>query len=566
MLLWPLAMLFLTMPEVTVSDDAVCRPPPREFLSDTNVYVCPPAISGRVVWTDVLGGYTKYPGAIGYGVYDSRHFSAHGYASFDLGDMPDSIDVLSVRLWYYQYDHGRSFEGDTTPWTDLTLIPDANAPAQQVFRDISNGVVIDTLLWTPNGWAVRPLNSIGVAAVDSCRVRGESLNLGVRGGWCCPGAAYGAGPYHPLRAHLGIQYSTTSSYCDVVALDVTFDSFPLVVGDPIHVTGHVVNTGNQTALAVPVCVSCTGTAGDTFMVDSLAPDETTCIRLSLPPVAQPGIASLVLCSDVQGDWCRHNDTAIKSAYVFPDGTRSAVDFEPEHSPAFPPLGWFVSNGGDTNTWYRAGPGDRYAHTDGYYATSVGNDDWLITYGLAPRAGVADTMGFFMSASGGLQVWALASQDPYNTIGLLLDTIFAAGWLEVRVGLDQYDGRSVYLGFRTYAHGRACLDDIWFTSERVPAVEGPTSGQTPALKLGLGQNPVTGNRVVILYQTPNPGPLLVEVADALGRTVARQRLPIALGSGQVYLATHNWPAGMYFFRVKAGAASASLKCVVHRRNP
>jgi len=569
MLLWPLAMLLLAMPEVTVSGDAACRPPPREFRPDTNVYVCPPVASG-LVGRDIRGPtYTKSQGNVCYGVVDPRYYSIHGYASFDLSGFPDSADCVSARLLYYQYTHS-GFAGDTSPPnTSVVLIPDVGASAQQLFGDVSNGSVVDPRRATPDGWLVRSFNSAGLAAVDSCVRANDAIDLGISGGTCAHGAAYGVGPYHPLRAHLEVRYSTTESYHDIVALDAAFDSFPLVVGDSIVVTGHFTNTGNRTAFAVPVYASCTGTTGASSIVDSLAPDETVRVRVALPPAAEPGIASLVLCSDVQGDWCRHNDTAIKSTYVFPHGTRSAEDFEPEHSPSFPPAGWVVSNGGDTNTWYRAGPGDRHAHAGEYYACCSGTEDWLITYGLMPTTGRADTVGVFVSSKPGRwcypQVWALGSQDPHDPIDLLLDTVVEeAGWHELRMSLDRFDGRTVHIGFRAlHTSDPWCLDDVWFTSERIPSVEEPPGSQVSGPRLALGQNPVTGDKVVIRYQLPNSGPLLVEAIDALGRIVARKRLPTAASSGEVNLTTDRWSGGAYFFRVRVGASSATAKCVVQR---
>jgi hypothetical protein len=566
MLLWPLAMLFLTMPEVTVSDDAVCRPPPREFLNDTNVYVCPPAVSGEVE-RDILGPtYTKFQGDVRYGTNDHTGYHvSHGYVSFDLAGFPNSARCISARLLYYQYLHS-GFWGNpnSIPSTTVVLTPDVNAAAQQLFDDISNGPVVDPTMTTPDGWVVRPFNSAGFAAVDSCILADDSIDIGIKSDWW--GAAYGVGPYHPLRAYLEIQYSTTASYCDVVAFDAASSSFPLMVGDSTVVGGRLTNTGNQTVYSLPLIASCTGTSSDTFVIDSLAPDDTIDVCTALPPFAAPGTASLVLCSDVQGDWCRHNDTSVSTTYIFPQGTKSAECFELGMTPSFPPRDWVVYNGVDTATWYRAGPGDRYAHSGEYYATCRGSEDWLITYGLLPEIGVADTIGFFLAipSGGGAQAWALASQDPYDPIGLLLDTVLpASGWQEVHIGLDQYDGRSVYVGFRTFGTGRASLDDVWFTSERLASVKEPVGVQTIGPRLAVRQNPVTGDQVIIRYQIPNSEPLQVEVTDALGRTIARQRLPITPPCGEVRFATDGWPAGAYFFRLKAGTSSATAKCVMQR---
>jgi len=558
-LLCPLAvLLLLAMPGVSVQDDAACRPPPREILPDTNVYVCPPSVSGQVTWAPA-----KNPGAICYGAYDPRMFSSHGYASFDLGELPDSIAVLSTSLRYYQYACGGLF--GPTPVTDLTLIPDVKAPAGQLFTDIYNGLAITPSRATFNGWIVRPFNSCGVAAVDSCRVRGESIDLGVRGGQCPFGSAYGVGPYHPLRAYLEIQYWTNASYCDIVAAEAAFDSFPLAVGDSIVVRGRFTNTGNSTAYAVPVCASCTGTTGDTVIVDSLAPDETSSVRIALPPAAEPGIASLVLCADVQGDWCRYNDTAIKSTYVFPRGTRSVEDFEVEHSPSFPPSGWVVISS-DTNTWHRAGPGDRIAHSGDYYASCGSTGDWLVTYGLSPDSSSADTVGFFLSAATSAswckaQVWALTSQNPSDTLDVLLeDTLRARAWREYRIGLDQLDGQVVYIGLRNPVATGVPLqvDDVWFTSERAPGVEEQADASLP--RLMLTPNPARRGFIRLSCQLAGSGPLDVEISDILGRVVSSERVIInAIGAAEINC--RHLAAGVYFVSLRSTSGTARKKLVI-----
>jgi hypothetical protein len=518
-------------------------------------------VSGQVTW-----GPAKNPGAICYGSIDPRWYSSHGYASFDLGELPDSIAVLSTSLRYYQYACGGL--GGPTPVTDLTLIPDVNVPAGQLFADIYNGLAVGPVRATHNGWIVRPFNSYGVAAVDSCRVRGESIDLGVRCGQDPFGSAYGVGPYHPLRAYLEIQYWTNASYCDIVAEGAAFDSFPLVVGDSIVVVGRFTNTGNSTAYAVPVYASCTGTTGDTIIVDSLAPDDMASVRIALPPAAEPGIASLILCSDVQGDWCRHNDTTIKSTYVFPYGTHGAEDFEPEHSPLFPPPGWVVSNG-DTNKWHRAGPGDRSAHSGDYYAACGGygqTDDWLVTYGLSPDLSTADTVGFFLSTTASwckAQVWALTSQNPSDTVGMLLDaTIETRNWTEYHVGLDQYDGQVVYIGLRSSVPTGVPLqvDDVWFTSERVPGLNERASPGVPP-SLTLFPNPAPRGLVRVSCQHVGPGPVDVEVSDILGRVVSSGRFTINTAGGAAEIDCRNLAAGVYFVTLEAGRTRVTDKVVI-----
>jgi hypothetical protein len=164
----------------------LAAPPPL----DTNIYVQPPAVTGRVELNSQGPTYTKYSGALGYGSSYPRLYSSHAYATFDLAGLPAGVAILSVRMWYYQYESYPS-----TPYTQLVLIPDASAPAQQLYVDIGAGTVIDPYYYTGNGWVVRSFNAEGLAAVDSCRTLGDCIDLGIAGGSCPYGAAYGAGRY-----------------------------------------------------------------------------------------------------------------------------------------------------------------------------------------------------------------------------------------------------------------------------------------------------------------------------------------------------------------------------------
>ena len=559
-LLWPLTVLLLAMPKAGVSDGAALRLHPREFLNDTNSYVCPPAVSGRVRrrYDD---SYTKHPGAISYGTYDVRIFSSHGYASFDLAALPDSIEVLSARMCYYQYKHG-SF-GIYPPLTDLTVIPDVNAPAKRLFNDIGNGLVVDTLQYTPDGWVVRPFDSIGLAAVDSCRMRGQSINLGVRGGKCIDADAYGAGPYHPLRAYLEVQYSTNMSYSDVVAVWAGPGSFPLTADDSVVVAGRFTNTGNLSAYDIPTYLYCNGPVGDKTVIPALAPGETTSVRVALPPAGEPRIESLMVCSDAQGDWCRHNDTALGSTFVFPHGTRSAEAFEPEYCPLFPPPGWVVKGSG---VWQRTGPVYLSAHSGEHHVAGSGYNSRLITYGLSPNSSTADTVGLFFSTPDSwceAQVWALGSQDPSDTLDRLLNTTIQTGsWHEFHIGLNQFDGQTVYIGFRSsvFTGSPLLLDDVWFTSERAPGVEEQASLQMPSLL--IAPSPARRGRVQLSYQLTEPGSVDVTVSDILGRIVYNERVTANAGGGAAQLDCRHLAAGVYFVSLRSTTITARRKFVIH----
>ena len=541
---------------------------------DTNAYLAPPASTGRVMYNGHENTYTKYYGNISYGVYDSRYFSAHGYASFDLGAFPDSADILSAEVCYYQYDCGSL--GGGTPNTDVVLVPSVNIGAEQLFSDIEHGIALTGRYNTANGWIVRSLNSTGVEAVDSCRRRGEAISLGVRGGWCPYGAAYGAGPFHPERAYLSVTYATAMPYCDVVALGAALDSFPCVVGRPTLLSAWFTNTGNQTAYGIPVYAICNGAALDTLLVDSLPPNDTVRVGMEFPVSEEPEVLQLHVVCYLPLDWCRHNDTVVFSTYAFPGNTRHAEGFEPVYTPSFPPAGWAIHNGGgQSTTWELNELADRYAHTGRHYAVCGDDntcDDWLITYGLAPRAGIGDTVGlFFRSRSyyyhhDFLHVWALGSQNPHDILGLLLDTVCqSTSWGTARLSIDAYDGQVVYIGFRKYFSGRpgVCLDDIWFTSERAVGIE-DISGSMPwsEVHLEVAPNPVARpHAAAIQYWLPREGTVMVTVTDVAGRVVERQSVPQAPKNGVLPLNVGRMAAGVYLVTLRAGTRSVTSKLVV-----
>jgi hypothetical protein len=360
-----------------------------------------------------------------------------------------------------------------------------------------------------------------------------------------------------------------------VAIDAAVEIFPVGADDSIPVVAHFTNTGNTTARDLLICASRNGSIGDSARLDSITPGETARVRRVLPPAGQPTNVKLNIWARVPTDWCTHNDTAVTSTYVYPRGTRSVEGFEPDRTPTFPPEGWLVYNGGDTNTWYRAGPGDRRAHSGNYYAMCARtdrDDDWLITYGLTPDPGAADTVGLFFSTSGGSsypQVWALGSQDPNDVLELLLDTMIPPEiWLVKRVGLDQFDGRTVYVGFKSsvYQAGLTRLDDIWFTSSRASAITEPTCASARSPGLGLGQNPITGGQLRILYQLASPQPVRISILDVAGRLLGERRVQCPQTDGQVVVDVRGWPRGVYYVVVRAGTSNASRKCVISGERP
>jgi len=196
-------------------------------------------------------------------------------------------------------------------------------------------------------------------------------------------------------------------------------------------------------------------------------------------------------------------------------------------------------------------------------------DWLVTYGLSPDSSSADTVGFFLSAATAgswckAQVWALTSQNPSDTLDVLLeDTLRARAWREYRIGLDQFDGQVVYIGLRNPVPTGVPLqvDDVWFTSERVPGgVEEQASPQMPSLL--IVPNPARRGRVQLSYQLTEPGPVDVAVSDILGRIVYGERVTANAASGATQLDCRHLAAGVYFVSLRSIAITARSKLIIH----
>lgn len=517
---------------------------------DTNIYAAPPSATGGVGYDARAGTYTQYPGDILYGVYDSRYYSSHGYASFTLSGRPESASVVSAQLRYFQYDCGSL--GGGTPYTGITLIPSTGGSAQQLFDNIANGTVASPGMTTPNGWVVRELNQAGINAVDSCWQRQQVICFGVAAGGSPEGVAYGRGEFRPDRAQLAVRYATSATYSDIVAVGSDVFPSPAVVGSPMSFPCTFSNTGNGTASNFRVVASIDGTPADTVAVDSLGAGETTAVVLTIPARSVPAFVTLRAAALLAGDWCTHNDSIRRGEMVFPAGTTSAEGFEQEQSSAFPPPGWVIQNDGDSATWQRnSARAERDAHSGGFYAFCPDADvceDWLITPGLCPSQERTDSIGFFFRPheyySELLQVWALSQPDRFYAFDLLFDTLIAApaSWAPAQISLDRFDGQTIYVGFRKYCsdRGGVRLDDIWFTSDLLPGVTEDQVRPAPAL-LGVMPTVVVSNRAMASF-APAVVHRRMRLYDALGRST--RDMVVAPGIGCAWLDLAGMPAGTY----------------------
>jgi hypothetical protein len=587
MLLWPLALLFLTTPGVAGrSDSPAVRPdnptvrvcPPaaslgtasRHFASvDTFHYTEPPKTSGSVTTS------SRRYGDLRYGYFDWRQggtYHAHGFAGFDVGEIPDSAVLLAVRFCHYQY----AVNGTQSVHTTVVAVPHFPAQDDSLHWLIEYGMPISGTASSTNGWNRRDLTADATAIVDSCRRTKERVCLGLREEYDWgEGTSFGMGGWSPERVFLELDYTTASDFSDIVAVSLAPTSPFYRAGDPQGIAGFFRNAGNQVAHNIPVRFYRDGVAYDSAVIAGLAPGESSLMTAVLPPVSSSGAVKLGMCSMLANDWCRHNDTADFTAYVFPAAATLGEYFEGGDSIPFPPEGWATFHvQGPSSRWSLQPWIDRRAHTGRYHAFCSGasglpSDDWLISPGLIPRPGRADTVGFFYASNpieaDSLHVWALGGQDPADTLEELCLMQAQTAWQEKRLSLDSFDGQTVHVGFRKNSHswgGRGVsADDIWFTSDLLPGVQEQASLQLPTLLI----TPNPASRLATLsFNLARAGPVQVAAFDATGRRC------VVLHSGQLTAGAHVLPIdtrrlanGVYFLRLEVGAATHSTRLVVSR---
>jgi hypothetical protein len=531
-------------------------------LVDTFHYTQPPAVSGGTNSTTTI----RY-GDIRYG-YENASVSWNGFAGFDMSGVPDSATLVSVRLCYYQYGH----PWNQLPLTNVVYVESFPSSPHELYMAIRNGSPLDDPMTTPGGWVRRALTAAAVTLVDSCRKTGEPVCLGVRDAGSFNGVAYGMGDWSPERPFLDVEYTTNVGFRDVAARSLA-PSVPFFrVGDSLRVAGWLKSIGSSAAYDVPVRFYRGGTTYDSVVVSGIEPGESTFVGAALPPLQSPGVVKTGMCAALDNDWCRHNDTADLTAYVFPSGSTMGEYFEGDDSLPFPPRGWLTFDaGGPSAHWSLQSLLDRRAYTGRYYAFCGRElqsipDDWLITPGLVPRGGYDDSIGFFASSNlieaDSLEVWALSGPTPADTIEQLLLTRVQQSWLRCCLCLDPFDGQTVYVGFRKNDAGGwhgVSLDDVWSTSDLAPGVEEQTWLQLPALL--IAPNPTHGGLVQLSCQPPEPGPGDVTVCDVLGRVVSSERVTLNAAKAAAKIDCRHLATGVYFVSLRPQAGSARAKLVI-----
>jgi hypothetical protein len=369
-----------------------------------------------------------------------------------------------------------------------------------------------------------------------------------------------------------VEYTTTAGFSDIVAISLVPASPFYRVDESLRVVGRLRNTGNRTAYDVPVRFYHGGASYDSALVSSIEPGESAMVVAVLPPVVSPATFEFGMCAAYENDWCRHNDTADLTAYVFPSGTTMGEYFEGGDSLPFPPRGWATFDVRGPSSWWSLQPIlDRRAHTGRYYAFCgrelQGNpDDWLISPGLMPRLGHADSVGFFVSSNqveaDYVQVWALSGPTPEDTVQVLLSTQVLQNWACYTLCLDSFDGRTICIGFRKNHSGGwhgVSLDDVWFTSDLASGAEEQRPLQMQ--RLAIVPNPTGRGRVRLSYQLREPGPVDVTVSDILGRVVRCERVARNAANGSVPLDCRYLAAGVYYVSLRTATVTARGKLVV-----
>ncbi len=120
-------------------------------------------------------GWVDYWGAVKNGplmqISGGGSNSYYGWAKFDLSTLPDGVDITSAIL-YYCISSGTSAE--ESEWHLMDVDP-VTASAEDVWSSIDEGPAITAACEEPTrasggddvNWVARPLNSVGVAAIES---------------------------------------------------------------------------------------------------------------------------------------------------------------------------------------------------------------------------------------------------------------------------------------------------------------------------------------------------------------------------------------------------------------
>lgn len=519
-------------------------------------------------WTGYAEGYMrslvgdKYSGSIltrrGPGDYANV-----GWAKFLLSGVREDADILDARLSFYVFGYDPS---TLTGFGEVTTDP-VTSEWHSIISCAGGRICPDTVL-SARGWHTSSMTPEGIGRLSQALPRGwfaTSFHAKL-GGFRIHGVGCSYVPYLELIGHDIATGVDVSADLERHTLD-----FPVVAGQPEYLSVWCQNHGGRTARDVKALVYTGGICVASLRLDALAPCER---RLEILPFTVDsslfGISEVYAVLRDSADQIAHNDTAdVGTEMVFPLGTCRAEGFE-RHT--FPPPGCVVVNNDTaTGSWVRL-VNEAWAHSDSSIAAceiaSEGNDDWLITSGYNVSTRYTDNVGFFYAARtyhdpALLEVWILDGQSPADTVARVLAGWVRAGYNHARVCLDDYDGSTVFIGFRDRTpYGQDIvlkLDDIYFQrlgqpgqSEMKPDNPAPFVGVMPTL---------CRNQAVLRYNLPVPRCIL-DFFSVDGRVVRSRAHELADTRGTLPLDLEELACGVYLLRIRSGSFASSTKLVIH----
>jgi hypothetical protein len=218
--------------------------------------------------------------------------------------------------------------------------------------------------------------------------------------------------------------------------------------------------------------------------------------------------------------------------------------------------------------------------------NVSNDDWLMSDPICPEREVPDSLGYFCrtyqdGSALYMQTWAMRGQNMGDTmLRLASEWVSGAAYRRQSVSLDQFDGDTIYIGFRFQSTGNSrglCLDDIWFsgfvapdtsdTSDTTDTTVTPKprdAVQRTLAKLpdfAFAPNP-SGSRTLTVRSALAVGNRRVlTMRDVVGRAV---RAFILDPTGIARLDLRGLAPGVYMATLEAGTQSLTRKLIITAR--
>ena len=417
-------------------------------------------------WWDPHGGgsgWSRYGPALHYGTGNS----GAAYAKFDLAPIPDSSIILNAQFRCYQYEVGSTpvRTACTHPSIDLD-----SANAEDVYYAVVHGQVLAETSFSNTGWAGYDMGEQGATLLQDC-LQQTWVTLGIKP---VAGSATSYGTNgDDKHARLRIIFADTSE-SDIQALRTELLTYPLVAWRADTALLVLRNRGLRPSEPVWAYAASPGLPSESTHAGVIQVGWLANVKLPLPvPHSPETLVDYALWTACTNDPWHADDTARLACWVFPPNTYYAEGFDVW----LPPLRWVVvDNDHGSESWQRSSD-DSLVHSGAGLAMcareqSRPNDDWLISGPVYPKTGQPDSLGFFcrLYQAGppmNLQTWAMRGQRVSDTVRRLTSgSISDTSYQRQAAPLDEFDGDTVYVGFRCQSSGDwngLCLDDVWFSS-------------------------------------------------------------------------------------------------------